>query len=87
MTGSVLEWDKHTFTRESHDELMLGLKIRRSEPTSDRGVSRLMVCTAIPHSGQLNITNPISLTLEKLMSVKLKIMSLPSESKTCNVSR
>ena len=78
----------HTLTSESQ-EVMLGLNVPTTDLAPEAGVparSRISN-TAIPHSGQLNITNSTLFTPTELdVSVKTAVIPCWSELRICNVS-
>ena len=79
ITGSVMSSpDAHTLTSESQ-EVRLGLTTPTDDLDSWRDVDEAlqspMASTAIPHSGQLNMTNSTLFTTKFGVSVKSEIMS------------
>ena len=77
--------DVHTLTRELQ-EVMVGLIVPISVLVLDNDVALLISIrsTAIPHSGQLNITNSTLSTPE--LPAKSEMISIPDGWRICTVS-
>ena len=90
ITGSVMaSEDAHTLTSESQEvwrELTVPTDDVDSWRDVDEALQSPMVSTAIPHSGQLNITNSTLFTTKFGVSVKSEMMSNLFAMCICNVS-
>ena len=51
--------DMHIFTRESHEVMLGTVNVSTDDlaPATESAAKSLIVSTAIPHFGQLNVTN------------------------------
>ena len=91
ITGSVIASENaHTLTSESQ-EVWVGPTVPTNDLDSWRDVDGAfqspIAPTAIPHSGQLNITNSTLFTTKFSVSVKSEMMSNLFAVCNCNVSR
>ena len=80
--------DMHILIRDSQEVMLGAVNVLMADLASDidEAVRSLIVCTDIPHSGQLNITNSTFTTLKFTDAAKSKIISLLASFVVCNVS-